>query len=113
MNERLKEIEKQATRRIETKVRKGGWDNDREPYEYKTVVDTFFDKEKFAELIVRECVYVLEKNISPLQMKIFASKYPELIPMSSLEIQDRNRNGHIEGLLLGAEAIEKYFGVGE
>lgn len=31
MNERLKEIEKQATRRIETKVRKGGWDNDREP----------------------------------------------------------------------------------
>ena len=55
MNERLKEIEKQATRRIETKVLKGGWDNDREPYEYKTVVDTFFDKEKFAELIVREC----------------------------------------------------------
>lgn len=58
MNERLKEIEKQATRRIETKVRKGGWDNDREPYEYKTVVDTFFDKEKFAELIVRECAEI-------------------------------------------------------
>ena len=68
MNERLKEIEKQATRRIETKVRKGGWDNDREPYEYKTVVDTFFDKEKFAELIVKECMEVILAK---------ASEYPE------------------------------------
>lgn len=60
MNKLLKEIEKQATRRIETKVRKGGWDNDREPYEYKTVVDTFFDKEKFAELIVRQAADMFE-----------------------------------------------------
>ena len=66
MNERLKEIEKQATRRIETKVRKGGWDNDREPYEYKTVVDTFFDKEKFAELIVRECIDKIETHRIPV-----------------------------------------------
>jgi len=69
--------------------------------------------EKFAELIVRECLYVLEKNISPLQMKSFVDEYPERIPMSSKELQDRRRNGQIEGLLLGATAIEEHFGVKE
>jgi hypothetical protein len=69
--------------------------------------------EKFAELIIQECVYVLEKNISPLQMKSFVDEYPERIPMSSKELQDRRRNGQIEGLLLGATAIEEHFGVKE
>jgi hypothetical protein len=69
--------------------------------------------EKFAELIVRECLYVLEKNISPLQMKSFVDEYPERIPLSSKELQDRRRNGQIEGLLLGATAIEEHFGVKE
>jgi hypothetical protein len=68
-------------------------------------------RKKFAELIVRECMYVLEKNISPLQMKSFVDEYPELIPMSSKELQDRRRNGQIEGLLLGTTAIEEHFGV--
>ena len=68
---------------------------------------------KFAELIVQECVYVLGENISPLQMKSFLDEYPERIPMSSKELQDRRRNGQIEGLLMGAKAIEKHFGVEE
>jgi hypothetical protein len=95
MNERIKELAEQNSENLSNVIRTDEW------------------LEKFAELVVRECVYVLEENISPLQMKIFASKYPELIPMSSLEIQDRNRNGQVEGLLLGAEAIEQYFGVEE
>jgi hypothetical protein len=69
--------------------------------------------EKFAKLVVQECIYVLEKNISPLQMKSFVDEYPERIPMSSKELQDRRRNGQIEGLLLGATAIEEHFGVKE
>ena len=95
MNERLKEIEKQATRRIETKVRKGGWDNDREPYEYKTVVDTFFDKEKFAELIVREC----SKVITDLPNRMVDA---ELSPYNE---------GWRNGRLLAKEHIEQHFGV--
>ena len=90
MNERLKEIEKQATRRIETKVRKGGWDNDREPYEYKTVVDTFFDKEKFAELIVRECAKKIREDSGPD------------------DDYNASRNMTIDMM---AELIEKHFGV--
>jgi hypothetical protein len=58
MNERLKELEKLAYVTTEKQVRKGGWDNDREPYEYKTVTETTFSLEKFAELIVRECITV-------------------------------------------------------
>jgi hypothetical protein len=55
MNERIKELEKLAYVTTEKQVRKGGWDNDREPYEYNTVVETTFSLEKFAELIIRKC----------------------------------------------------------
>jgi hypothetical protein len=55
MNERIKHLYKQAHITREKQVRVGGWDNDREPFEYRTVTETNFDPEKFAELIVREC----------------------------------------------------------
>ena len=62
MNERIKELEKLAYVTTEKQVRKGGWDNDREPYEYKTVVETTFSLEKFAELIVKECLGIINKE---------------------------------------------------
>ncbi len=96
MNERIKQLAEQA---------------------FGSTLDTdpilIFEAEKFAELIVRECVYVLGENISPLQMKSFLDEYPERIPMSSKELQDRRRNGQIEGLLMGAKAIEEHFRVEE
>jgi hypothetical protein len=55
MNKRIKHLYKQAHITREKQVRVGGWDNDREPFEYRTVTETNFDPEKFAELIVREC----------------------------------------------------------
>jgi hypothetical protein len=58
MNERIQELHKQAHITQEKQVRVGGWDNDREPFEYRTVTETNFDPEKFAELIVRECVNI-------------------------------------------------------
>jgi hypothetical protein len=55
MNERIQQLYKQAHITQEKQVRAGGWDNDREPFEYRTVTETNFDPEKFAELIVNEC----------------------------------------------------------
>ena len=50
MNERIKELAEQATTYIETTSTSGeGW---------------IFDKEKFAELIVRECIGCCEQVIS-------------------------------------------------
>jgi hypothetical protein len=68
MNKRIQELYKQAHITQEKQVRAGGWDNDREPFEYRTVIETNFDPEKFAELIVKECaglfpnVYVSIEN---------------------------------------------------
>jgi hypothetical protein len=59
MNQRIQQLYKQAHITQEKQVRAGGWDNDREPFEYRTVTETNFDPEKFAELIVRECCLAL------------------------------------------------------
>jgi hypothetical protein len=49
MNKRIRELAEQATTRIEPTATSGeGW---------------IFDKEKFAELIVRECTTVIEQNL--------------------------------------------------
>jgi hypothetical protein len=56
MNKLIKKLEKQSYITVEKKVKKGGWDNDRPPYEYTIVSETNFSAEKFAELIVRECI---------------------------------------------------------
>jgi hypothetical protein len=60
------------------------------------VTETYFDKEKFAELIVKECVSILMKPG-------YAMNHPG-------ELADYNR-GWVNGRLLGIEHIEEYFGV--
>jgi hypothetical protein len=62
MNKRIQELYKQAHITQEKQVRAGGWDNDREPFEYRTVTETNFDPEKFAELIVAECLKIVEPD---------------------------------------------------
>jgi hypothetical protein len=62
------------------------------------VTETYFDKEKFAQLIVRECVSILMK--------------PEYAMNHPGELADYNR-GWVNGRLLGIEHIEGYFGVEE
>ena len=60
------------------------------------VTETYFDKEKFAQLIVKECVSILMK--------------PEYAMNHPGELADYNR-GWVNGRLLGIEHIEGYFGV--
>ena len=70
MNERIKELEQQCVY----------WDADEETYE--------FDREKFAELIVQECVRVCNK--------VYFDDYPDA------EDFERSEEG---------EAIKQHFGV--
>ena len=69
MNERIQQLYKQAHITREKQVRAGGWDNDREPFEYRTVTETDFDPEKFAELIVQECIEVANKTRPGMEIK--------------------------------------------
>jgi hypothetical protein len=62
VNQRIQELYKQAHVTETKQVRKGGWDNDREPFEYSSVTTTVFNPEKFAQLIVRECTKVLTQH---------------------------------------------------
>ena len=82
MNERIQKIKEQATSYT--------WNgND---------VTEELDEEKFAELIVKECVGILMKPG-------YAMNHPG-------ELTDYNR-GWVNGRLLGIEHIEGYFGVEE
>ena len=72
MNERIRELEQQCVY----------WDADEETYE--------FDREKFAELIVQECVRVCNK--------VYFDDYPDA------EDFERSEEG---------EAIKQHFGVEE
>ena len=65
MNERIRELEKQSFITTETQKISGAWDNIVEPFRYVTVTETNFSLEKFAELIVRECVGVVDKIVPP------------------------------------------------
>ena len=49
MNERIKQLAEQATSIVESPPNREGW----------TSSYAYFDKEKFAELIVRECIWAL------------------------------------------------------
>ena len=69
MNQRIQELYEQAHVTETKQVRKGGWDNDREPFEYRTVTETNFDPDKFAELIVAECIEVANKNRTGMEIK--------------------------------------------
>jgi hypothetical protein len=55
-NELIRELEKQSFITTETQKISGAWDNIVEPFRYVTVTETNFSLEKFAELIVFECV---------------------------------------------------------
>ena len=77
MNERIKELLEQCTEVYPIKPR-GPW----------------FDKEKFAELIISECINQLNKPE-------YAMNHPE-------DLSDYNR-GWVNGRLLGIEHIEQHF----
>jgi hypothetical protein len=64
MNERLKELEKQSIITIETREISGAWDNDRPPFRYVTTTETKFSPEKFAELVIKETMQVVAKNVA-------------------------------------------------
>jgi hypothetical protein len=61
MNERIQKLYQQSYVTTTQQLRKGGWDNDREPFEYHTVTQTAFSPEKFAELIIKECAQIAEE----------------------------------------------------
>jgi hypothetical protein len=83
MNERIRLLAEQATTRV-----------DAVPNE--SMAYTYFDTEKFAELIVRECVGILMTPEYPMN-------HPE-------ELADYNR-GWVNGRLLGIEHIREHFEV--
>jgi hypothetical protein len=83
MNERIQKLIEQAT-------------STQGPTPYNPLTFEVFDKEKFAELIVKECVSILMKPG-------YAMNHPG-------ELADYNR-GWVNGRLLGIEHIEEYFGV--
>jgi hypothetical protein len=87
MNERIKELALQAKEETDALWAK------LTPQEFK---DTY--NQKFAELIVKECVGILMKPG-------YAMNHPG-------ELADYNR-GWVNGRLLGIEHIEGYFGVEE
>jgi hypothetical protein len=66
VNQRIQELYKQAHVTETKQVRKGGWDNDREPFEYSSVTTTVFNPEKFAQLIVKECMRQVEEQYLPV-----------------------------------------------
>ena len=85
MNERIREFIKQAT-------------SIQGPTPYNPLTFEVFDKEKFAELLVRECIDILMK--------------PEYI-MTHPEGLTRYNEGWVNGRLLGIEHIKEHFGVEE
>ena len=94
MNERIKELAEQASEKINYRVDPNTFseiDDPNGPY-----IRTQFNKEKFAELIIRECALTLESITVPVS--------------DSFEDFD---NGYNRGLLFGSAVIKKYFGVEE
>ena len=85
MNERIQQLAEQASTTTTSYYDGRG-----------NVTETYFDKEKFAQLIVKECVSILMKPG-------YAMNHPG-------ELTDYNR-GWVNGRLLGIEHIEGYFGV--
>ena len=85
MNERIQKLIEQAT-------------STQGPTPYNPLTFEVFDKEKFAQLIVRECVGILMTPEYPMN-------HPE-------ELTDYNR-GWVNGRLLGIEHIQEHFEVEE
>ena len=89
MNERIKQLAEQANELDYETF---------DEYNHKTVQHYKFDKEKFAELIVKQCTDIL--------------MIPEHVMNHHQELTDYYR-GWVNGRLLGIEHIEKHFGVEE
>ena len=85
MNERILELAEQATKTYTSYFDGRG-----------NVSETYFDKEKFAELIVEQCINVL---MSP---KSVMNKVVDLSPYN---------DGWVNGRLLGIEHIKEHFGI--
>ena len=83
MNERIQKLIEQAT-------------STQGPTPYNPLTFEVFDKEKFAQLIVQECVGILMTPEYPMN-------HPE-------ELSDYNR-GWVNGRLLGIEHIREHFEV--
>ena len=77
MNERIRQLYEQAHETLSKQVRKGGWDNDREPFEYHIVNETTFDPEKFAKLIVKECIELNRHELSFSAFERLLNRYEE------------------------------------
>ena len=76
-HKRIQELYEQAHVTQEKRVRVGGWDNDREPFEYHNVTETVFDPEKFAELIIKECIKLNSKELSITAIERLLPLYEE------------------------------------
>ena len=104
MNQRIQQLYKQAHITQEKQVRAGGWDNDREPFEYRTVTETNFDPEKFAELIVKECADIcINKNVSNIDLDVIRES-------GKFTLQDLATKSCGENL---SKQIKQHFGVEE
>jgi hypothetical protein len=84
MNERIRELLKQATKTVDP--------------ENRVWVFSKVDQAKFADMIVQECADILMK--------------PEYVMNHPEELTDYNR-GWVNGRLLGIEHIREHFGVEE
>jgi hypothetical protein len=91
MNERIRELIEQATSHMPGRL----------PYDSLTF--DVFDKEKFAELIVRECNYLIQQQVS--------LKYKDGWEQSG--ISDDWACGHYAASILSRTVIKQHFGVKE
>ena len=91
MNERIKQLAEQATDIVETFNPDTGITHHRE----------FFNQEKFAELIVKECIQVSEAHAKNLESQ----------PTDRL--LDAYDDGIVNGIYEATETIKQHFGVKE
>ena len=78
MNERIKELSEQATSIVESPPNREGW----------TSSYAYFDKEKFAELIVRECIDKIETHRIPVGNSAAGEMACEWTYSALMEIRD-------------------------
>ena len=78
MNERIKELSEQATSIVESPPNREGW----------TSSYAYFDKEKFAELIVRECIDKIETHLIPVGNSAAGEMACEWTYSALMEIRD-------------------------
>ena len=78
MNERIRQLAEQATSIVESPPNREGW----------TSSYAHFDKEKFAELIVRECIDKIETHRIPVGNSAAGEMACEMTYSALMEIRD-------------------------